>query len=90
MPVAVVAPAALAATLLTSLAGVGTYALLALTTVESIAPDWVLGPACGLGGLIGGYLGARLQPRMLERALRLLLGILAIALGLAYVVQALG
>jgi uncharacterized membrane protein YfcA len=90
MPVAVVAPAALASTFLTSLAGVGTYALLALTMADSIAPDWVLDLACGVGGLIGGYLGARLQPRMPEKALRLLLGMLAIALALAYVVQAVG
>ena len=42
----------------------------------------------GSGGLIGGYLGARLQPRMPETALRLLLGVLAVGLAVAYVVEA--
>lgn len=40
VPVAKVAPAALASTFLTSLVGAGTYALLALTTTGDIAPDW--------------------------------------------------
>ncbi len=88
MSVAVVAPAALASTFLTSLAGAATYALLSLTTSGDIAPDWALGLVCGVGGLIGAYLGARLQPRMPEKALRLLLGTLAVALGIVYLVQA--
>jgi hypothetical protein len=89
MPVAVVAPAALASTFLTSLLGVATYALLAMATTAPIAPNWVLGLACGLGGLIGGYLGARLQPKMPDNALRLLLGVMAIALAITYVIQSL-
>ncbi|MGW5132756.1 TSUP family transporter [Streptomyces sp. NPDC004135] len=89
MPVAQVAPAALASTFLTSLVGAGTYGLLALTGGEDIAPDWFLGLACGLGGLTGGYLGARLQPRLPEGALRLLLGTLAAAIGALYAAQAL-
>ncbi|MEU3854315.1 sulfite exporter TauE/SafE family protein [Streptomyces sp. NPDC029554] len=88
MPVAKVAPAALASTFLTSLVGAGTYGLLALTGGDDIAPDWLLGLACGLGGLAGGYLGARLQPRVPEGALRLLLGTLAAALGALYAAQA--
>ncbi|URM96623.1 TSUP family transporter [Actinomadura madurae] len=62
MPIARVAPAALASTFLTSLVGAGTYAVLSLTAPGDIAPDWSVGFACGLGGLVGGYLGARLQP----------------------------
>ncbi len=89
LSVATVAPAALASTFVTSIAGAATYALLALTTSGSIAPEWALGLACGLGGLIGGYLGARLQPRLPERGLRLLLGSLAIGLAVLYAVQAL-
>ncbi|MER7482512.1 sulfite exporter TauE/SafE family protein [Streptomyces sp. NPDC126510] len=88
MPVAHVAPAALASTFLTSLVGAGTYGLLALTGGD-IAPDWLLGLACGLGGLTGGYLGARLQPRLPERFLRLLLGTLAATIGALYAAQAL-
>ncbi|MGW4629534.1 sulfite exporter TauE/SafE family protein [Streptomyces rubiginosohelvolus] len=86
-PVAKVAPAALAATFVTSVVGAGTYALLSLTTTGDIAPYWSLGLACGLGGLCGGYLGARLQPRLPETALRLLLGVLALGVGGLYAVQ---
>ncbi|GGY21816.1 sulfite exporter TauE/SafE family protein [Streptomyces anulatus] len=87
MPVAKVAPAALAATFVTSAVGAGTYALLSLTATGDIAPYWSLGLACGLGGLCGGYLGARLQPRLPETALRLLLGVLALGVGGLYAVQ---
>lgn len=89
MPVARVAPAALAATFATSLVGATTFALLSLTGRGNISPDWYLGVSCGLGGLIGGYLGARLQPRIPETALRLLLGALAAAIGTLYAVQTL-
>ncbi|MGI3222670.1 TSUP family transporter [Streptomyces sp. GTA36] len=89
LPVARVAPAALAATFATSLVGAATYALLSLVSSGDVAPDWWLGLACGTGGLIGGYLGARLQPRLPERALRLLLGTLAAALGALYTTQTL-
>ncbi|KOX02239.1 membrane protein [Streptomyces sp. NRRL B-1140] len=89
MPIAQVAPAALASTFLTSLIGAGTYGLLALTGGDDIAPHWFLGLACGLGGLTGGYLGARLQPRLPEAFLRLLLGTLAATIGALYAAQAL-
>ncbi|MEU9954360.1 sulfite exporter TauE/SafE family protein [Streptomyces sp. NPDC050982] len=87
--VARVAPAALATTFATSLVGAVAYALLSLVSSGEVAPDWWLGLACGIGGLIGGYLGARLQPRLPERALRLLLGTLATALGALYAAQTL-
>lgn len=88
MPVSQVAPAALASTFVTSIAGAGTYALLALTTVGDIAPLWRLGLLCGLGGLIGGYLGARLQPRSPQAGLKFLLGVLAVGVAVLYTVQA--
>lgn len=84
-----VAPAALAATFATSVVGATAFALLSLTGNGDIAPDWYLGLACGVGGLIGGYRGARLQPRMPETALRLLLGVLAAAVGAFYAARAL-
>jgi uncharacterized membrane protein YfcA len=87
VPVAKVAPAALASTFLTSVVGAVTYSLLALTSSGSIAPVWSLGLACGLGGLVGGYLGAHMQPGLPETALRLLLGGLAVVLGGLYAVQ---
>ncbi len=84
-----VAPAALTATFLTSLAGVATFALLSLSTNGDVAPEWALGAGMGIGGLAGAYLGARLQSRLPERLLRHGLGILALALGLRYAAQAL-
>jgi uncharacterized membrane protein YfcA len=87
IPMAQIAPAALASTFLTSIVGAGTYGILALTTGGDIAPHWGLGLLCGAGGLIGGYLGARLQPYLPEKALRLLLGALAAALGVLYLLQ---
>ncbi|GGZ44595.1 TSUP family transporter [Streptomyces poonensis] len=89
VPAAQVAPAALTSTFLTSLVGAGTYGLLSLTGGSGIAPDWLLGLACGLGGLIGGYLGAHLQPHLPERLLRLLLGALAAVVGALYAAQTL-
>lgn len=89
MPVARVAPAALASTFVASSTGAATFALLSLTGTGDIAPDWYLGLACGLGGLIGGYLGAHLQPRLPDTALRLLLGTLATVLGALYAAQSL-
>lgn len=89
MPMARLAPATLAATFTTSLAGTAAYAVLATASPGPVAPDWWLGLACGLGGLIGGYLGARLQPHLPETALRLLLGTLAAALGALYAARAL-
>ncbi|MDQ0688366.1 putative membrane protein YfcA [Streptomyces achromogenes] len=88
LPVALVAPAALASTFVTSVVGAITFALLSTVSGGEAAPDWLLGLACGVGGLLGGYLGARLQPRLPETALRLLLGALATAIGALYVVQA--
>ncbi|WP_109782741.1 TSUP family transporter [Streptomyces sp. CG 926] len=89
LPLTRVAPAALAATFATSIVGAATYAVLSQVSTGDIAPDWWLGLACGVGGLVGGYLGARLQPRLPETALRLLLGTLAAALGALYALQAL-
>jgi uncharacterized membrane protein YfcA len=83
------APAALAATFLTSIAGLLTYGLLSLQGHGDIAPDWPLGTALGLGGLGGSYLGAALQPRLPELLLRRILGILALGVGLRYAVLAL-
>lgn len=90
MPLVVVAPAALASTFVTSVAGVATYGVLSLVATGPIGPDWVTGILCGVGGLIGGYLGALLQPKAPEQALRILLGLLAVGLALTYLVNALG
>lgn len=90
LPIAAIAPAALTSTFLTSIAGAATYGVLSLTTSGDIAPVWLLGLLCGLGGLVGGYVGARLQPRLPEAALRLLLGVLALGLAAMYLAQSFG
>lgn len=83
-----VAPAALISTFVTSCVGAGTYVVIAMAGASAAAPDWGLGIACGLGGLVGGYLGAGLQPYVPQRALRLLLGVLALAVAIAYLAAA--
>lgn len=83
-----VAPAALLSTFVTSCVGAVAYLAIDVTGVAGSAPHWALGFACGLGGLVGGYLGAGLQPHVPQRALRLLLGALAVALSLSYLVVA--
>jgi uncharacterized membrane protein YfcA len=80
-----VAPATLAATFLTSLAGIVTYQVLQLTYGPTIAPDWALAAFLGAGGFAGGYLGARWQRHVPELALRRLLGVLACAVAARYV-----
>jgi uncharacterized membrane protein YfcA len=89
IPVASVAPAALLSTVVTSIIGALTYALLSLITSGAIAPNWPLGIVCGLGGLLGGYLGARLQPHIPDTALRKTLGLLATGLAASYLIDAL-
>jgi uncharacterized protein len=87
--VAEVAPAALASTFLTSIVGVVTYAVLSLRHSGSIAPDWTVGIAIGLGGLAGGWVGTGLQSKLPEAALRRTLGIVAVALAARYIALAL-
>lgn len=90
-PLALVAPAALASTLATSVVGVACFQLLALIDGGGgIAPDWLLGLALGAGGVLGGYLGASLQPRVPDRALRTLLGVTSLAIAAAYLAAAVG
>jgi uncharacterized protein len=79
-----VAPAALAATFVTSAGGVIAFTLLSLHQHTSIAPDWPTGIALGLGGLAGGYTGARIQSRMPDLLIRRILGVLVIAIGAYY------
>ena len=89
LSVRAVAPAALASTYLTSAAGIATYAVLSIRGEGNIAPDWILGLFVGAGGLIGGYVGASMQGRIAEQALRRGLGVLALALGVRYLVAGL-
>ncbi len=84
-----VAPAALAATFVTSVAGVITFTILSLHQHGAVAPNWPTGAALGIGGLAGGYTGARLQPRLPEMLIRRTMSILVIAIGIRYLVAGL-
>ena len=86
--VAEVAPAALASTFFTSIVGVLTYAAISLRHSGSIAPDWAVGIAIGVGGLLGGYVGTGLRDRVPEAALRRTLGIVAVLLAVRYLTLA--
>ncbi len=79
-----VAPATLASTFVTSIVGVATFVILSKYHHGSIAPDWGLGVALGIGGLLGGYLGALAQPFLPDMVIRRVLGVLVIAIGARY------
>jgi uncharacterized membrane protein YfcA len=79
-----VAPAALASTFVTSIAGVITFTILSLHEQGSVAPNWPTGIALGVGGLAGAYTGARLQSRLPDVLIRRLIGIFVIAIGAQY------
>lgn len=79
-----VAPAALASTFVTSVAGVITFTLLSVHHHGSVAPDWPTGIALGVGGLAGAYTGARIQSRLPDTVIRRLVGIVVIAIGARY------
>jgi hypothetical protein len=85
-----VAPAALAATFVTSVAGVITFTILSIHRYGSVAPDWPTGIALGVGGLAGAYTGARIQSRMPDVLIRRLVGILVVAIGARYLWSGLG
>jgi uncharacterized membrane protein YfcA len=79
-----VAPATLASTFVTSIAGVVTFVVLSAERQGDVSPDWGIGLALGVGGLLGGYTGARLQPYLPETAVRRLLGLLVLTIGIRY------
>jgi uncharacterized protein len=83
------APATLAATFLTSIAGISTYQVLQLSYGGTIAPDWALGAWLGAGGFAGSYLGARLQRHIPEASIRRLLGLIACLIPLRYIQEGL-
>ena len=85
-----VAPAALASTFVTSVAGVITFTILSLHQHGSVAPDWPTGIALGVGGLAGAYTGARIQSRLPDVLIRRLVGILVVAIGARYLWSGLG
>jgi len=85
-----VAPAALASTFTTSVAGVVTFLTLSALQHGSVAPDWPTGIALGIGGLAGAYTGARIQSRLPDALIRRLIGLVVIAIGARYLWSGLG
>ena len=69
-----VAPAAVASTFATSVAGVITFTILAIHPHGSVSPDWPTGIALGVGGLAGAYTGARIQGRLPDVVIRRVMG----------------
>jgi uncharacterized protein len=85
-----VAPAALASTFVTSVAGVITFMILSAHQHGSVAPDWPIGIALGAGGLAGAYTGARIQSRLPDVFIRRLISIVVITIGARYLWSGLG
>lgn len=85
-----VAPAALASTFATSVAGVVTFTVLSARHHGTVAADWPTGIALGIGGLAGAYIGARIQARLPDLLIRRVMGILVAAIGARYLWSGLG
>jgi uncharacterized membrane protein YfcA len=85
-----VAPASLASTFVTSVAGVITFLVLSVHHHGPLAPDWPTGIALGIGGLAGAYTGARIQQRLPDTLIRRTMGVLVIAIGVRYLWSGLG
>ena len=89
-PAREVAPASLASTFVTSVAGVITFLILSVHHHGPVAPDWPTGIALGIGGLAGAYTGARIQHRLPDTLIRRMMGVLVIAIGVRYLWSGLG
>ncbi|WP_303904404.1 sulfite exporter TauE/SafE family protein [Thiohalomonas denitrificans] len=88
LPVHTVAGATLLGTLVTSVAGVAFYHLIAPVFPHmAVAPDWGLGLLFGLGGAAGMYSGARLQRYVPARTLKLLLVVCLVGPAAGYVYE---
>ena len=86
-PPSEVAPAALASTFVTSVAGVITFTILSIHQHAHVAPDWLTGIALGIGGFAGAYTGARIQSRLPDLLIRRAMGILVLAIGIRYLLS---
>lgn len=91
LPVYTVAGAALMGTLVTSVAGVVFFQILALFHGgQGIAPDWILGVLFGLGGMCGMYCGARLQKHVPARVIKGMLCLIILATAAKYAAEFFG
>lgn len=90
LPVYTIAAAALFGTLVTSVAGVIFYWLLASTGLGagySVSPDWMLGGMFGIGGAAGMYVGARLQRHLPSRLIKIVLTLLLLSVATRYLAE---
>jgi len=88
LPVYAIAGATLLGTLVTSIAGILFYQIIAPlyeTTTMTVSPDWALGALFGFGGLFGIYLGAKVQRFFKIKWLKLLLGLMMLFIALSYI-----
>ena len=87
LPVYVVAGSTLLCTLATSIGGMASYMLLApYYPALEVSPDFKLGLALGLGGLLGMYCGARLQKYLPPRQIKIILCLIIVGTALAWLV----
>lgn len=85
LPIYTIAGAALMGTLVTSIAGVAFYQVLAVIYPNlSIAPDWLLGVLFGLGGMAGMYLGAKCQKHVPAQTIKWMLATIILFTALKY------
>jgi uncharacterized membrane protein YfcA len=69
-----------------SIVGVATFAVLGLSgSSAQTTPDWGIGIAAGVGGVVRAYLGAIAQSYVPEATLRRVLGCLAALIAVRYV-----
>lgn len=85
LPLHSIAGASLAATLLTSAIALVAYAWLPAPPGVAARPDWLLGIAYGVGGLVGAYFGARCQKLVPQKALKVLLAVVLLGLAVRYI-----
>ncbi len=86
-PVHAIAGATLSSTFVSSLVGIGSFALAGpLFGRPAVMPDWQLGGLLGVGGLAGMYCGARVQRYLPARAIEATLAALVTVVAARYVI----
>ncbi len=88
LPVHSIPGASLFATMVSSLAGVLIYTIIAPFYAGSgvaVSPDWLLGAMFGIGGSLGIYLGARIQRLVPARLIKAILAVCLLLVVVKYV-----
>lgn len=83
LPVYTVAGAALAGTLITSVAGVFYYSV--IPSDYNTSPDWALGALFGAGGFVGMYFGAKAQRHVPQHFIKAMLALILLGLSVRYI-----